>query len=98
MIALAERVLVVGAAEIVVQAQERQDHDDDAAMAVHDRLGQAGGAAGIDDPERMIERQPHRLERVGRSARPRDDVGEQGVRRGGRHGVAVQNDMRDARQ
>ena len=29
---------------------------------MHDRLGQAGGAAGIDDPQRMVERQPQRLE------------------------------------
>ncbi|MET4069515.1 hypothetical protein ABID58_004317 [Bradyrhizobium sp. S3.2.6] len=97
-IALAERVLVVGAAEIVVQAEQRQHDDDDAAMAVHDRLGQAGGAAGIDDPERVIERQPHRLERVDRGARPCGDVGEQGVRCGRSCGVAVQNHMLDARQ
>jgi hypothetical protein len=35
----------------------------DAAMAVHDGLGQAGGAAGIDDPQRVVEGQP-----VGREA------------------------------
>ena len=29
----------------------------DAAVAVHDRFRQAGGAAGIDDPQRLIERQ-----------------------------------------
>ncbi len=98
MITLAERVLVVGAAEIVVQAEQRQHHDDDAAMAVHDRLGQAGGAAGIDDPERMIERQPDRLERVDRSPRSCGDIGEQGVRCGGRACLAVQDDMCEARQ
>ncbi|MHC2279916.1 hypothetical protein ACVME8_006559 [Bradyrhizobium diazoefficiens] len=97
-IALAERVLVIGAADVVVQAEQRQHHDDDAAMAVHDRLGQAGGAAGIDDPERMIERQPGRLERVNRGACPGDNIGEQGIRRGRRTGLAVQDDMRDRGQ
>ena len=33
-----------------------------AAMAMHDGLGQASGAAGVDDPQRMVERQPQRLE------------------------------------
>ena len=32
-------------------------------MAVHDRLGQAGGAARIDDPERMVEGKPARRQR-----------------------------------
>ena len=31
-------------------------------MAVHDRFGQAGGATRIDHPQRMIKRQPKRLE------------------------------------
>ena len=98
MIALAEGILVIGAADVVVQAEQREHHDDDAAMAVHDRLGQAGGAAGIDDPERMIERQPGRLERVDRSAGPCDNLGEQGIRCGGSISLAVQDDMLDRGQ
>jgi hypothetical protein len=97
-IALAERVLVVGAAKIVVQAEQRQHHDDDTAMAVHDWLRQAGGTAGIDDPERMIERQPGRLERVDLRAGCCDNFGEQGVGRCGRGGLAVQDDVLDRRQ
>lgn len=98
MIALAERIRVIGAADVVVQAEQRQHHDDDAAMAVHDRFRQPGGAAGIDDPERMIERQPHRLERMDRSARPCEDVGKQCLRCGRRNGLAVQDDMLDRGQ
>ena len=45
---------------------------DDSAMAVHDRLGQAGGAAGIKDPQRVIEGQPFGLERRDRSVIARD--------------------------
>jgi hypothetical protein len=55
----------VAAADVVVQGLERQRHDDGAAVAMHDGLGQAGGAAGIDDPQRVVKRQPQRLERGG---------------------------------
>ena len=62
MVALAPAVGVVAAAHVVVQDLERQRHDDGAAVAVHDGLGQAGGAAAVDDPQRVVEGQPQRLE------------------------------------
>ncbi len=71
--AFAERVRLVAAADVVVQRRERQRHDDHAAMAVQDRLRQSRGARGIDDPERVIEGQPFRLEGVDRSTLARED-------------------------
>ena len=44
--------------DVVVQRAELERLEHHAAMAVHDRLRQAGGAARIDDPQRMVERQP----------------------------------------
>ena len=73
-------------AEVVVQA-DLQALEHHPAVAVDDRLRQAGGAARIDDPERVVERQPGRRERrvvgdqrvevVRRARRPgeRADVG-----------------------
>ena len=60
--ALAPAVGVVAAADVVVQNLVGQGHDHGAAVAVHDGLGQTGGAARIDDPQRVVKRQPHRLE------------------------------------
>jgi len=45
-----------------VKQQVAQHHQHRAAVAVNDGLGQAGGAAGIDDPDRMVERHPLRFE------------------------------------
>ena len=61
MVALAQRVAGVAAANVVVQHLERQRHDDRAAVAVHDGLGQTRGATGIDDPQRVVKWQPERL-------------------------------------
>ena len=61
MVALAQRVGGVAAANVVVQHLERERDDDRAAVAVHDGLGQAGGATGVDDPQRVVKRQPERL-------------------------------------
>ena len=63
MVALAERVRLIAAADVVMQALERQRHQHGAAVAVHNRFGQTGGAAGIDNPQRVIKRQPERLKR-----------------------------------
>ena len=65
-----KRSPVVGArAEVVVQRADLQRLEHDAAVAVDDRLRQAGRAARIDDPERVVERQPGRRERAGRRRR-----------------------------
>src|SRR3546814_9085351 len=37
--------------------------EDNPAMAMHDRLGEAGRAARVENPQRMVERQPFGLER-----------------------------------
>ncbi len=55
-VALAEVVGAVARAHVVVQAAGMHG-EDDAALAVHDGLGQAGGAARVDDPDRMVEGQ-----------------------------------------
>ena len=55
-VALTPAVGVVAATNVVVQNFERQRHHHGAAVAMHDGFGQAGGAAGIDNPQRMIER------------------------------------------
>ncbi len=60
-VALAQGVGRVAAADVVVQHRQLQHHQHHAAMAVHDGLGQAGGAAGIGDPQRVVERQPRRF-------------------------------------
>ncbi len=72
-VALAPAVGVVAAAHVVVQGLELQGHQHHAAMAVDDGLGQAGGAAGVDDPQRVVEGQPFGLEgRRGRVVARRD--------------------------
>src|ERR1700759_4223453 len=58
-------------------------------MAVHDRFRQARGARRIDDPERMIEWQPCRLEGIDRGAATAEDV-RKPVRR---YRVAMQDHM-----
>ena len=52
---------------------QRLEHH--AAVAVHDRLRQAGGAARVDDPERMVERQPGAARTAGRRRRARRSRG-----------------------
>ena len=61
MVALAPAVGLVAAADVVVQYFERQRHQHGAAVAVHDGLGQPGGAAGVHDPQRVVKGQPQRL-------------------------------------
>ncbi len=60
--------------------------DDDAAMAMHDRLGHAGGAGRIDDPQRMVER--HRLDRQRHVVRQHLLPG-MGAHAGGRRRIAA---------
>ena len=60
-VALAQAVGRVAAAHVVVQHFAGQRDDDDAAVAVDDGFGQPGGAAGIDNPQRVVKRQPKRL-------------------------------------
>ena len=79
MVTLAVRIGVVAAPHVVVQAQQRQRHDGRPAVAVHDRFGQAGGAAGIHDPQGVVKRQPQRLEGLGGVVVARDGAGEIGV-------------------
>ena len=62
MVALAKGVGRVAATDVVVQVAQHHHHEDHAAVRVHDGLGQPRGAAGIDHPQRVVERQPHRLE------------------------------------
>src|SRR6185437_10013014 len=62
--ALAKRVRLVAAADVVMEGKQLQRDDDDAAMAMHYRLRQSGRAAGVHDPERVVEWQPDRLEGV----------------------------------
>ena len=52
---------MVTATDVVVHYFERQGHKDCAPMPMHNRFGQARGAAGINDPQRMVKGQPHRL-------------------------------------
>ncbi len=61
MVALTQAVGRVAAAHVVVQRLERQRHDKRAAVAMHYGFGQAGGAAGINNPQRVVKRQPDRL-------------------------------------
>ena len=79
MVALAERVGGVATTHIVVQDLECQRHDHRAAMAVHDGLGQAGGAAGINNPQRMVKRQPERLKPGGLRIIPGANIGHGGA-------------------
>ena len=51
--------------EVVVQGQHLVVLDEDAAVAVHDRLGEPGGPGGVQDVERVVERDVVDLE-VGR--------------------------------
>ena len=83
MVALAPAVGVVAAAHVVVQAFHGQGHDQRAAMAVHDGLGHAGRAAGVHDPQRVVERQPQRLERVHSRIVAGGDLGQVHTRRRG---------------
>ena len=71
--ALAPAVGVVAAADVVVQNLVGQGHDHGAAMAVHDGLGQAGGAARIHNPQRVVKGQPHRLKGLHLGVIPRGD-------------------------
>lgn len=48
-------------AQVVVQGEHLQVFQQDAAVAVHDRLGQPGGARGVENVQRVVER--HRRER-----------------------------------
>ena len=48
--------------DIVVQAA-LEKLDNDAAVAMHDGFGQSGGAAAVDDPQRVVERQQFRVQR-----------------------------------
>ena len=73
--ALAPAVGVVAGANVVVQALERKERHEDAAVPVNDGLGQAGGAAGIHHPQRVVKRQPVGLE----SGHGRVVAGSQGV-------------------
>ena len=63
----------IGGAEIVVQRVDLEVLEQDAAMAVDDRLRQPGGAGAVEHEERMVER--HRFERrlrgLGDADRPR---------------------------
>ena len=46
----------VARAQVLVERERLEVLEDDAAVTVHDRLRQAGGAGGIDHPERVRER------------------------------------------
>ena len=59
--AFAPTVKLVAATDVVVQNFVGQCHDHGAAMAMHDGFGQTSGAARINDPQRVVERQPQRL-------------------------------------
>ena len=83
MVALAKAVGVVAAADVVVQNFERQRHDHRAAVTVDDGLGQAGGAAGIHNPQRVVKRQPQGHKGGHRCVVPRGGVRH---RRGVGHG------------
>ena len=58
MVALAPAIGLVAAAYVVVQTLELQGDQHHAAMTVDYGFGQARGAAGVDDPQRVVERQP----------------------------------------
>ena len=79
MVTLAPGICGVAATHVVVQRLERQPHDHHAAVAMHDGLGQPGGAARIDDPQRMVKRQPYRLERTGGGVVARGGIGKVGA-------------------
>ena len=61
MVALTPAVGEVAAANVVVQHLQRQRNHERAAVAVHDGLGQAGRAAGVHNPQRVVKRQPQGL-------------------------------------
>ena len=63
--ALAPGVGVVAATDVVMQPLLGHGHDHRAAVTVHDGFGQSGGAAGVDDPQRMVKRQPQGFEGIG---------------------------------
>ncbi len=60
---LTQAVGQVTGSDVVVQADEPHRNQRRAAMAMHDGFWQSGRAAGIDDPQRMIERHAGRFER-----------------------------------
>ncbi len=96
-IALAPGVGVVAAAHVVVQDLQGQGNDDGAAVTVHDGLGQTGGAAGIGEPQRVIEGQPHRCEGgggglVGGESVRKAGVGPQHLQRVARYAQVVMHD------
>ena len=65
MIALPQGVGRIAASNVVVQAQQCAPDQHRSTMTMHDGFGQSGGAAGVDDPQRVIKRQPERLEGLG---------------------------------
>jgi hypothetical protein len=75
--------------EVVVQHIELEVLEHHAAVAVHDRLGQAAGAAGVDDPQRMVEGQPLRLEVPRVAGQQRAQVPGAPARRGELVGLGV---------
>ena len=56
--ALAQGVGLGAGAYVVVQALEGHQRHEDAAVPVDDGLGQAGGAAGVHHPQRVVKGQP----------------------------------------
>ena len=60
MVTLAKGIGCIAAANVVVQGLERHGHQHGASVAVDDGLGQARGAAGVDNPQRMVKCQPER--------------------------------------
>ena len=48
-----------------MQGKRLQVLDDDAAVTVHDALRQAGGAGGVQHPQRVVERDRVKIQRPG---------------------------------
>ena len=90
--AIAKVVSEIAWPQVKVQAAGRR-RQDDAPVAVHDRLGKAGGTARVQDPERMIERQPFGFERGHRRVIATDRVGEVD-HVGGRRLAAISRDQK----
>ena len=91
MVALAQGVRRVAAADIVMQALEGLRHQNRATMAVHDRLGQPGGTAGVNNPQGVIEIQPEGLEALGLRVIATDHLMELRLVESGREGVPDQS-------
>ncbi len=79
----ARAVGLVAASNVVVQTEQGHAHQNGATMAVHDRFGQAGCATRIDDPQRMVERQPKWRERARGGIVACNGIGEGCVRKPG---------------